>query len=295
MPDRREHQQDVRGFLQKHLSIHDCIFSLPRGSGMETYFVQGNERDFFVKVGAPVERYLAMAEIGLTPPVQVFGQLESGLSIMVQPFITGRKPSQIDFCDQLQKVAALIRKMHHHPRVKATLQAVASNHHKDAGLRALNHLHQRWGYYKGQVPTVAKFVDGSLEHLTQQVNLFSSEGLVASHNDICNANWIFTSDGKIYIVDFESMSMDDPALDLGALLWWYYPPKLRPRFLEIAGYRYDDGFRFRMRVRMAIHCLSITLPRDQSFVSSNPNTYSETLNECRAILDYHENPVGYIK
>ena len=88
MPDRREHEQDVRGFLQKHLSIHDWIFSLPRGSGMETYFVQGNERDYFVKVGAPVERYLAMAEIGLTPPVLVFGQLESGLSIMVHPFIT---------------------------------------------------------------------------------------------------------------------------------------------------------------------------------------------------------------
>ena len=223
MPDRREHEQDVRGFLQKHLSIHDWIFSLPRGSGMETYFVQGNERDYFVKVGAPIERYLAMAEIGLTPPVLVFGQLESGLSIMVQPFITGQKPSQIDFCDQLQKVAALVRKMHHHPRVKGILQAVASSLHKDAGLRALNHLHQKWEGYKAQVPAVAKFVDGSLEYLAQQVNLFSSVGLVASHNDICNTNWIFTSDAKIYIVDFESMSMDDPALDMGALLWWYYP------------------------------------------------------------------------
>ena len=269
MPDRQEHQQDVRSFLQKHLSIHDWIFSLPRGSGMETYFVQGNERDYFVKVGAPVERYMAMAEIGLTPPVLGFGRLESGLSIMVQPFITGRKPSQIDFCNQLQKVAALIRKMHH--------------------------LHQKWECYKAQVPTVAKFIDGSLEYLTQQVNLFSSEGLVASHNDICNANWIFTSDGKIYIVDFESMSMDDPALDMGALLWWYYPPELRQRFLDIAGYRYDDEFKFRMRVRMAIHCLSITLPREQSFDSSNVNNYSDSLNDFRAILDHQENPAGYSK
>ena len=295
MPDRQEHQQDVRSFLQKHLSIHDWIFSLPRGSGMETYFVQGNERDYFVKVGAPVERYVAMAEIGLTPPVLVFGQLESGLSIMVQPFITGRKPSQIDFCNQLQKVAALIRKMHHHPRMTGILQAVSSNLHKDAGLRALNHLHKKWECYKAQVPTVARFVDSSLEYLTQQVNLFSSEGLVASHNDICNANWIFTSDGKIYIVDFESMSMDDPALDMGALLWWYYPPELRQRFLDIAGYRYDDEFKFRMRIRMAIHCLSITLPREQSFDSFNANNYSDSLNDFRAILDNQENPEGYNK
>jgi len=295
MADRREHQHGVCGFLQKHLSIHAWIFSLPRGSGMETYFVQGNGRDYFVKVGAPVERYLAMAEIGLTPPVLIFGQLESGLSIMVQPFIAGRKPSQMDFYDQLEKVAALIHKMHHHPRVEGILPAISSNLHKDAGLRALNHLRQKWERYKAQVSTVADFVDSSLEYLTGQVNLFSSEGLVVSHNDICNANWLFDSDGKIYVVDFDSMSMEDPASDTGALLWWYYPPELRQRFLDIAGYRYDDEFRFRMRVRMAMHCLSITLPRELSFDSFSPNNYGDSLNDFRAILDNRENPEGYNK
>lgn len=293
MPDRRGHQQDVCGFLQKHLSIHDWIFSLPRGSGVETYLARGNDQDYFVKVGAPVERYLTMAEIGLTPPVLVYGQLESGSSILVQSFLTGRKPSQMDFCHQLEKVAALIHKMHHHPRVKGVLQAISSNLHKDAGLRALDHLHQKWERYKALVPTVANFVDSSLENLTQQVHLFSSEGLVASHNDICNANWLFTSGGKIYVVDFESMSMEDPALDMGAILWWYYPPEVRQRFLDIAEYRYDDEFRFRMRVRMAMHCLSITLPREKSFDSFSPNNYDKTLNDFRAILDGKENPEGY--
>jgi hypothetical protein len=87
--------------------------------------------------------------------------------------------------------------------------------------------------------------------------------------------------------------MDDPALDMGALLWWYYPPELRQRFLDIAGYPYNDEFRFRMQVRMAMHCLSITLPRESSFDSFNPNPYSQTLNDFRAILDGKENPQGY--
>src|SRR6185503_8118958 len=113
----------------------------------------------------------------------------------------------------------------------------------------------------------------SLNQLIQQVSLFSGEGLVASHNDICNANWLFASDGKIYIVDFESMSVDDPAADMGALLWWYYPPELRQRFLEIAGYPYNDNFKFRMRVRMAFHCLSITLPRAGSFDQFKPEGF----------------------
>ncbi len=293
MPDRQEHLQEVRSFLQKHLSIHDWFFSLPHGSGMETYFAQGNGQDYFVKVGAPVERYLAIAEIGLTPSVLVVGQLESGLSIMVQRFITGRSPSQIDYRDQLEKVAAVIHKMQHHPRIKGVLQLPSSNIHKDAGLRALNHLRQKWNRHKAQIPTVAEFVENGLEYLNQHVNLFSSAGLVASHNDICNANWLFTSDREIYIVDFESISMDDPALDMGALLWWYYAPELRQRFLDIAGYRYDDEFKFRMRVRMAMHCLNIMLPREQSFDSFDPNHFSESLNDFRAILAGKENPEGY--
>ncbi len=219
MPNRQAHQQEVRRFLQKHLSSRDWSFSLPRGAGMETYFVQGNERDYFVKVGAPVERYLAMAEIGLTPPVLAFGQLESGKSIMVQPFVEGRNPSRRDYWDQLEKVAMLTHNLHHDPRVKETLPPAPWNTHKAAGLQALNLLRQKWERYKAQVPGVAEFVDKSLEHLQQQVDLFSGEDLVSSHGDICNGNWLFAADGRIFIADLESMSMDDPALDMGALLW----------------------------------------------------------------------------
>jgi thiamine kinase-like enzyme len=293
MPDRQEHQQEVRRFLQKNFSIDDWRFSLPHGSGVESYFAQGNGQGYFVKVGVQAERYLAMAEIGLTPSVLVDGQLDNGLSVIVQPFMAGRRPSRLDYWDQLTEVAGLIRKMYPHPRIKKVLQAVSSNFYKDAGLLALNRLRQKWEHYKVQVPTVAEFVDNSFEYLTEQVNLFSGEGLVVSHGDICNANWLFASDGKIYVLDFESMAMDDPALDMGALLWWYYPPELRQRFLEVAGYRYDDEFKFRMRIRMAMHCLDITLPRERSFDSFDPSTYHESLRDFRAILNGEENPEGY--
>lgn len=92
MPDRQKHQQEVRSFLQEHFPIHDWDFSIPHGTGMETYFVQGNRQEYFVKVGAPVERYRAIAEIGLTPQVLAAGCLTDGTSIIVQPYITGKIP-----------------------------------------------------------------------------------------------------------------------------------------------------------------------------------------------------------
>ena len=260
---------------------------------METYGVQGNGHRYFVKVGVSLERYLTMSEIGLTPPVLAYGRLENGLTIIVQRLIAGRRPSRRDYRDQLGEVAELIRHIHNHPRIKEFLQTPASNQFKDAGLSVIDQLRHKWERYEAQVPMVAQFVDYSFEYLTQQIQLFSGEGLVSSHGDICNANWLFAADGKIYIVDFESMSMDDSALDMGALLWWYYPAELRQRFLEIAGYRYDDEFKFRMRVRMAMHCLNITLPREGSFDSFNPDRYGESLRDFRAILEGKENPEGY--
>jgi thiamine kinase-like enzyme len=219
--------------------------------------------------------------------------LESGVSIIVQPFVPGRTPSRADYRDRLVDVAELLRNVHHNPRLQKALPAPLTRSHKDAGLQALSHLQQKWNLYKAQVPSVGNFIDQSLKHLARQINQFSSEGLVVSHGDICNANWLFAADDRIYLLDFESMAMDDPAFDLGALLWWYYPPRLRQEFVEIAGYRYDDEFRFRMQTRMAMHCLSITLPREESFDSFDANTYSEALNDFRTILNGEENPQGY--
>ena len=76
-------------------------------------------------------------------------------------------------------------------------------------------------------------------------------------------------------------------------MWWYYPPELRRQFLEIAGNSYDDEFRNRMQVRMALHCLIIILPIEESFDAFNPERFGEALVDFKAFLDGKENPQGY--
>jgi thiamine kinase-like enzyme len=161
------------------------------------------------------------------------------------------------------------------------------------GVDSLARLQQRWAHYRAQVPEVAGFVDESLADLAGQVRQFTGNGLVASHNDICNANWLVTPGGQLYLTDLELMSLDDPALDIGATLWWYVPPSLRDRFLEIAGYPKDESFQSRMRLRMAMHCLSITLPREGSYDPFDPGSFAQSLTDFRAILAGQENPQGY--
>jgi len=293
MNDRQQHQQEVRAFLQKLFSNRDWEFTRPMGTGKETYFAHGNGSIYFVKLNAPVAIYQAMSSIGLTPPVIGIGCLEDGTSLLVQPYVTGRKPSRKDFRDYLEQIAKIIDRTHHSPELKRLLPETPSDLYSVLASESLSRVQLRWEQCKAQVPVIAALVDEHLVYLAQQTQGLRGAGLVASQNDICNANWLIASDGLIYLIDLDSMSLDDPAADIGAILWWYYPPGLRRRFLEIVGYANEEQFETRMHVRMAIHCLSITLPRTHSFDRFDPDNFAESLTDFRAILAGSENPQGY--
>lgn len=293
MQNRQEHQQEVQAFLQQHFSNQSWELTLPKGTGNETYFARCNQRTYFVKLGVQAIRYQVVASIGLTPQVLALGFLEDGTSIIVQPYIAGKKPSRRHYHIYLEQFALAISQIHHSAEVKQVLPKVSSNLYRVAGLESLAHIQQKWERQRTKVPEVADFIEESLDYLRQQVIGFQGAGLVASHNDICNANWLVSTDGRLYLIDLDSMSTDDPAVDIGATLWWYYPPKLWKSFLSKAGYIDDTTFERRMQVRMAMHCLNITLPREQSFDEFNPASFAEALADFRAVLAGKENPQGY--
>lgn len=293
MQNRQQHQQDVQAFLQEHFSDQSWELTFPKGTGNETYFARCKEHTYFVKLGVQATRYQVVASMGLTPQVLALGFLEDGTSVIVQPYIAGRKPSRRDYHTYLEQFALTINQIHHSANVKQVLPEVSSNLYSVAGLESLARIQQKWERHRSQVPEVAGFIDESIDYLRQQVMGFQGAGLIASHNDICNANWLVSTDGRLYLIDLDSMALDDPAVDIGATLWWYYPPKLWKSFLAKAGYLNDTTFERRMQVRMAMHCLSITLPREQSFDEFNPASFAESLTDFRAALAGKENPEGY--
>ncbi|MGA7731013.1 MAG: phosphotransferase [Chloroflexia bacterium] len=290
MNPRRRHEGEVEAFLRERLGIAGWTFALPRGSGHETYLARGGDQALFIKVSAHIERTIAMARVGLTPPVLQTGRLADGSAIVVQPFIEGHHPTRSEYRARLEEIARIIRDMHCNPEVRATLPPALSGDYASAGKRTLDQVRARWERVRAKVPNVAGFVDAALDDLERRIAHFSGGGLVASHNDICRDNWLFTADGHIYLVDLEAMALDDPVLDVGATLWWYYAPELWPRFLQYVGYPDDEEFRDRMWVRLALHCLNITLPRPGSFDTFTAASYGERLVDFRAAMERKGNP-----
>lgn len=293
-PTRDQHKPEVLAFLRRELTGQRWeIWLPPSGTGHETYLARSDGGAFFIKLGAEPERYRLMSELGLSPPVVAAGFLTDGTSILVQQQISGHRPSRRDFHLHLRKFAQGLRDTHNHEKLQQILPGRGSDSYKTVGFKVLEDVVQRWEKYKTQVPASAGYVDEKIQVLWDQVNQFEGHGLVASHNDVCNGNWLVSTQGTIYLLDYESMSLDDPAQDLGAILWWYYPPGMRRKFLEIAGYRHEAALRERMRVRMAIHNLNIILPRHQSYDRFNAGSFEESLVDFRAVVEGKENPQGY--
>lgn len=290
---RQQHRQEVLGFLQVHFSGASWRLTLLGGAGHETYFAYSEASSLFIKLGARLANYQTMAAIGLTPPVLAAGFLEDGVSLLIQPLIAGRKPTRRDFREHLARIARIVAAAHGSQEVVAALPEIPSDQYRDIGLEALERVRQKWERCKAQAPGVSAFVEDGLAQLAGQVQDFCGAGSVASHNDICNANWLIAKDGNIYLVDLDSMSREDPATDLGALLWWYYPPEQRPKFLEITGHAAEEQFEMRMRVRMALHCLNILLPREGSFDRFDAGAFAGALVDFRAAMAGKENPQGY--
>jgi thiamine kinase-like enzyme len=293
MCNRQQHWQQICAYLQKHVSPCEWEFTLPEGNGNETYFAHCGGSTYFVKIGASAPKYELLASEGLTPEVVSTGHLEDDAPILVQSYIAGKKPSRQDYQTHLDKVAGIIRAIHQNSRLPRILPPVSFDNYREAASQALIHVRDRWELYKPQVPNETVFVEDSLNRLAQIIPQLAGSGLVASHNDICNANWILTEDDRFYLVDLEAMSLGDPACDAGALLWWYFPPAMRQRFLEIAGYPIDRDFQLRMQVNMAIHSLRISLPRENSFDTFIPSSFGASLTDLKAVLAGEENPQGY--
>ena len=292
MPDRQLHQQEVQSFLQKQLGIANWDFELPIGTGHETYVAHSQHISCFVKLGVQIARYQLLGSLGITPPLLASGFLSDGVSIIVQPYLAGSHLTRKVYRSNLERIAGIIQRVHHCPELIRVLPPASSDRFSDVGLQVLAGIQRRWELYRPQVPSVARFVDQSLAHLSRQLRLFQGSGLVASHNDINSYNWLITPDGQIYLLDLELMSLDDPALDIGATLWWYYPPAMAPEFLLAAGYAADPSFQARMQVRMSLHCLNIILPRQNSFDKFDPAAFPADLRDFRAILAGEPNPEG---
>lgn len=80
------------------------------------------------------------------------------------------------------------------------------------------------------------FLQSIIKELKQNLPHFSPEDATIVHGDVRHNNWIITTSGLIYLVDWDSVRLTDPMFDVGHILSHYIPKVAWFDWLQYYGY-----------------------------------------------------------
>lgn len=221
--------------LIKHTLGEGWTLRLPRDGWAETAFVaeRAGHRVFVkTKVLVPILRRLA--ELEIIPPVVGFGEFGE-MSFVIQEFVDVPYPRHSWFGDHLDDLAILTRMYQQDATLKAILAA-----------RNLTCLAEDFGWaeqcYRAltEVYGVHAPLEDAFRQLLDQLPKVRGVAPVPTHGDLSRKNFLPTRD-RIFLVDWDAVSLSDPLRDIGPLLWWYVPPARWPEFFRAYGSPFDSG------------------------------------------------------
>lgn len=96
--------------------------------------------------------------------------------------------------------------------------------------------------YETQLPEELRknsYLSRVLVYLTEHLPTYSTYNYMVVHGDVNHRNWL-VSNNYLYLVDWDSVMMADPALDLGMLLGHYVPKERWNKWLLSYGMHPTD-------------------------------------------------------
>ena len=170
--------------------------------------------------------FLAALSIeGITPRLVWTKRMTSGDTLTAQEWLNGRCLRKDEMASQ--KVASLLYRLHHSALLKRML--------KQVGGRTVTPEELLQGYFRGlpqdlRHHPLLKSVANQLRATKPQ---FKRSNYEVCHGDLNHKNWLLSDQGSLFLVDWESAIIADPAYDLSMLMCQYVPRSNWQQWLEL--------------------------------------------------------------
>ncbi|MBV9281139.1 MAG: aminoglycoside phosphotransferase family protein, partial [Chloroflexi bacterium] len=220
----------TRAILREAIGPGTWELSAPeQGRGVGTCIARSRDLTLFVKWDAAGNALRRLGELGISPPMVAAGR-HQGRPYVIQEYVQGTHPERAWFGRNAARVAALMRTYHQDEELGRVLSSGQRRRSSDpvsdavadskrllqvalpAGVRSRS-LRENVGRWQDQAGTIP----------------FGPIGPV--HLDPNLKNFILTPE-RVYLIDWDDVTLSDPLRDVGPLLWWYVPQE-----------RWDDFFR----------------------------------------------------
>lgn len=182
-------------------------------TGMAYMGVKEQQKLFIKRNTSPFLAALSLEEI--TPRLVWTKHISTGDTLTAQEWLNGRC---LDKSEMAQKsVAGLLAKVHRSALLKKMLKQVGGTYVFPNDLLS--------EYFRGlssdlrQHPLLKQIAN----RLRSQQPELKWQDYRVSHGDLNHKNWLLSDSGRLYLVDWESASLADPALDLSMLMRQYVP------------------------------------------------------------------------
>jgi len=213
-----------------------------------SFVASSDERRVFVKFGTPGAIMRRVADLGVAPAVLAVGE-HDGTPYFIQEYAAGPYPHHAWVVEHRDQVAALLSRVHHDAELSALLNSPRRLVFQVAALHESRRLiDTAFGDHPG--------LRAAEEWLATHQPALQDADLVPTHGDISPKNFLITSHGLL-MVDWEDVALADPIRDLGPLLWWYFPPRAWPGFMDSYGTRLTPTLT--QRVYWWAACLSLDI------------------------------------
>ncbi len=200
---------------------------IPSWAGTACLVTKG-ERRVFLKIDVSVPVIRRVAELGVIPPILASGELE-GCPYVIQEFVDAPYAEHRWFADHLSEIAALVRTYQQDEQLLHLLVAHGPMYlADDFGWvdRCCDAL--RTAFYD-----LADLPRAYANFLRQLPEVRVAMG-IPTHGDVSRKNFLLTSD-RIFLVDWDEVSLSGAMRDIGPLLWWYVPPVQWEEFFHAYG------------------------------------------------------------
>ncbi|QDP40914.1 phosphotransferase family protein [Radiobacillus deserti] len=186
------------------------------GSTGEAYMAANSEKRLFLKRNSSPFLAVLSAE-GIVPKLLWTKRMANGDVITAQHWLEGRELDPEEM--QHPQVARMLSKIHHSPELLDMLLKIGK-----APILPQDLLQEVKVHVRTAQPDQIELYQ-AYKFLKETLPFVENQQQVVCHCDLNHNNWLLSEDGQLFLIDWDSAKVADPALDIGMLLFWYIPEK----------------------------------------------------------------------
>ena len=189
----------------------------------------------------------ALSGEGITPRLIWTKRAGNGDVITAQEWLNGRSLTDEEMSNV--EVATLLKQIHQSPTLLHMLQRVQGEDYNPE-----NFIQDYLTNLQSGLQTHS-FLNQVLDYLRDTMYLINESGKTVCHGDLNRRNFMWSDQGRLYLVDWEMVKLADPISDLNMILVQYVPVHQWGDWLDLYGVHISTNIYQRIEWYSLMNCL----------------------------------------